>query len=169
MTKFTKALRQRIVEDFAKAHNGWFDAAQFFAHVEKAGPDHPAYGWFQWDRDKAWHEHNLDLARDFARGLVVKFEIQTGEPQKFTIAQRSAPFLVSPVSSRANGGGYYLNDPQDPEHIAELGRQAAQSLAWLMRRYAAPLAAVGADMDMLESLRAELADMKGEAAAEEAA
>jgi hypothetical protein len=165
MARFTKALRQKIIEDFAKTHNGWFDPHAFLRHVQAEGPKHPAFDWFTWEDDKAAEAYRLDQARDFARGLVVKFEIHTGEPQKFTIAHRSAPFAISPVGKRRQGGGYYLSDPDDPEHVAELGRQAAQSLEWFMRRFAAPLAAVGADVDELESLRARLADMKAEKAA----
>ncbi len=165
MAAFTRALRQKIIEDFARSNNGWFDPSQFFAHVEKTGPEHPAYEWFEWDRDKAWHQRNVDLARDFARGLTVQFEVRTGEPQAFTLAKRSAPFLLSPIGKRSGGGGYHMTDPNDPEHIAELGRQAAASLAWLMRRYAVPLAAVGADLNGLENLRADLSSMEAKVAA----
>ncbi len=150
MAAFTKALRQKIVEDFARENNGWFDARAFLSHVQEVGPDHPAYEWFEWDDVSAAEAHRLDQARDFARGLVVKFEVHTLERGVVRIAQ--APLVTSPVSTRKSGGGYYLTDPHDRDHMAELRRQAATDLRWFIRRYSAAIEAAGGDVETLEAL-----------------
>lgn len=163
MARFTKALRQQIVEDFARQNNGWFDPKAFVAHVRKAGADHPAFEWFTWDDEAAAEAHRLDQARDFARGLVVKFEVEEIRPRgKVTVVAREAPFAVSPQSTRKSGGGYYLTDPTDADHQAELRRQAATDLGWFLRRYASVIPAK--DAERLEGLRATLEGPKEAAA-----
>lgn len=156
MARFTKDLRQQIVREFAEQNGGWFDPAAFVAAVKKAGKKHPAWGWFQWDDDRAAHEFRLDQARDFARGLVVRFEVKTIHRGSFKIVEQSAPLALSPVGNRREGGGYYLTDPNDPAHMDELCRQAAQSLRWFLSRYSAALAHVGMSATGFERAQAAL-------------
>lgn len=155
MARFTKALRQQIVQEFAEKNGGWFDPPAFVAAVQKAGPKHPAFEWFEWDDRNAAHEFRLDQARDFARGLVVRFEVRTMHRGSFRIVERTVPLALSPVGERRGGGGYYMTDPNDPEHMAELCRQAAQSLRWFISRYEGALAYAGASVGPLE--KAQLA------------
>lgn len=150
MAVFTKALRQKIVEDFARQNNGWFDPRAFLMHVREAGADHPAFEWFEWDDEAAAEAYRIDQARDFARGLVVKFDVRTIERGPVRIAQ--VPLVTSPVATRKSGGGYYLTDPQDRGHMAELRRQAATDLRWFIRRYAGAIEAAGGDVETLEAL-----------------
>lgn len=154
--KFTRAARQKIVQEFAEENGGWFDPALFLATIEEEGETHPAWGWFEWDDDKAALEFRLDQARDFARGLVVRFEVQEIRRGKFRVTERSVPLLLSPLDKRRTGGGYYITDPDDPAHIRELKRQAAQSLRWFISRYEAVLGHVGAlqSLERVESLLA---------------
>jgi hypothetical protein len=133
--KFTRAIRQQIVKEFAEQNGGCFDAALFLAHVREVGDAHPAWAWFEWDDDKAALEYRLDQARDFARGLKITFEIQEVHRGKMRITQKSAPLVISPLQSRSNGGGYLVTDPNSPEHLEELRRQAAQSLRWFISRF----------------------------------
>jgi hypothetical protein len=157
MARFTKAQRQKIIEDFARQNNGWYDPRAFVQHVRSEGQDHPAYEWFTWDDQAAADAFRLDQARDFARGLVIKFEVQEARPKgKVIVAQREAPFAVSPASTRKSGGGYYLTDPGDSEHMAELRRQAATDLGWWLRRYGAALEAAGGDVKTIEKTLALL-------------
>jgi hypothetical protein len=144
MARFTKALRQQIIREFSEAHGGVFDPAAFLTAVHEAGEDHPAYEWFEWSDDKAALEYRLDQARDFARGLVVRFEVQEVHRGKMRIAERSAPLVMSPLGTRRDGGGYVVTDPSNPDHMEELRRQAAGSLRWYISRYEAVLADVGA-------------------------
>lgn len=158
MARYTKALRQQIVSEFAKENGGWFDPALFLDAVREVGVDHPAYDWFVWDDDKAAREFRLDQARDFARGLVVRFEIEEVHRGKMRIAEHSAPLVISPLSSRRGGGGYFVTDPASDEHMDELRRQAAQSLRWFISRYEAVLTHVGVGLTPLEKVQALLED-----------
>lgn len=164
MAKFTRALRQEILDDFLRHNNGWFDPAVFVDYVRAQGPDHPAFEWFTWDDEEAARQHRIEEARRFARGLRIFFEVHTIERGSFTV---SAPQMISPVEKRSDGGGYHRLDGGDPEHLAELSRQAARDLGWILRRYEAALIAVGADLDQLRSLQASLE--RGPVADEDAA
>lgn len=165
MARFTKALRQQVVRDFAEQNGGWFDPAVFLAEVQKVGAAHLAYEWFEWDDDKAAEEHRLDQARDFARGLTVRFEVRAVHRGAMRVVEHSAPLAVSPMGSRRNGGGYYITDPNDPAHMAELCRQAAQSLRWFISRYEGALAYSGVGVSGLQKVQAVLEDTTAEKAA----
>lgn len=167
MARFTRELRQQIVHDFAVRNNGWFDPAAFLAHVREAGAEHPAYSWFEWADDKAANEYRLDQARDFARGLTVRFEVQTEERRAVVVSQ-SAPLIISPMRNRHDGGGYHLMDPNDPSHMAEHCRQAAQSLRWYISRYEAAVRFAGGDIEPLERVRALLDSASSDALPEAA-
>jgi hypothetical protein len=157
MARFTRELRQKIIEEFARQNNGWYDPRAFVQHVRSAGPEHPAFEWFTWDDAAAAEAFRLDQARDFARGLVIRFEVQEARPKgKVIVAHREAPFAVSPVASRKSGGGYYLTDPTDAEHMAELRRQAASHLDWWLRRYGSAVEAAGGDVKAVEKVLALL-------------
>lgn len=143
MSRFTKNLRQEIIEAFARDNNGWFDPHAFVAHVREVGADHPAHAWFEWDDNAAAEAYRLDQARDFARGLRVEFTVETIERDSVRVV--TAPFLTSPVATRKSGGGYYVTDLGDAEHVAEMKRQAAQYLRWFVSRYEAILDAPAVD------------------------
>lgn len=162
-----KALRQKVVQEFSEKNGGWFDPARFLTYVEKQGAKHPAYEWFEWDDDKAATDFRLDQARDFARGLVVRFEVQTVHRGAFRIVERTAPLALSPVGNRRGGGGYYMTDPNNPEHMDELRRQAAQSLRWFLSRYGAVLVHAGVGLAALEKAQVALENF-GEGHAEAA-
>ena len=165
MAKLTKALRKAILDDFMASNNGWFEPGAFARWVREQGPEHPAYPWFTFDVQKAAEKCWADEARAFVSGLRIKFDVNVIEHGVGKIISREVPLFVSPKDKRPGGGGYYKNDPTDPEHLAELANQAASDLGWFLRRYAAPLAAVGADVDALEELRVQLAAMKDSEAA----
>lgn len=156
MARFTKALRQQIVQEFAEKNNGWFDPAAFLQSVRKAGNKHPAFEWFEWDGDKAAHEFRLDQARDFARGLRISFEVRTVHRGSFKIVEQSAPLALSPVAGRRGGGGYYMTNPNDPAHMDELRRQAAQSLRWFLSRFSSVLVDAGVSTAPFEKAQAAL-------------
>lgn len=139
MAKFTKALRQQIVRDFALRHGG-FNAALFVEEVRAAGPDHPAYEWFQWDDDKAASEYRIWQAREFARGIKVRASIEEISRTGIRVREIEMPLIISPVDGRRDGGGYFLSDPNDPEHMAEFCRQAAADLERWLRRYSGAVA-----------------------------
>lgn len=144
MASFTKALRERIVKEFATRHNGLYNPALFLAEVRAEGPKHPAYAWFEWDADKAATAYQLEQAREFARDLRVSFRVEEIiGPNQVRVSQQPMPMVLSPMDGRRSGGGYVLTDPDDPDHIAEHCRQAARTLEQWRDRYTAALAHAG--------------------------
>lgn len=156
MAKLTKALRTKIVLDFVANNDGVFDPAAFVEHIRNAGPEHPAYAWFEWSDEKAAQDHRVSQARQFLHGLVVKFEVQSVVGGAMKIAHREMPLLISPREGRSNGGGYVPTEPSDPAHVAEFCRQAAETLRWFVARYAAAIAHVGGDVAVIDDLRGAL-------------
>lgn len=151
MARFTKQLRQDIIREFAVRHNGHYNAALFLEEVRATGAEHPAYEWFQWDDDRAAHEHRLWQAREFSAGLRVSFTIEEiGRNRAITVREVEMPMAISPVSGRGRGGGYFLSDPENPEHMAELCRQAATALSAWIRRYRAAVLHAGGSVVMIE-------------------
>lgn len=157
MARFTKALRQQIVREFAVRHNGYFNPSLFLEEVRANGPDHPAHEWFQWDDDKAAREHRLWQAREFAKDLKVTFEVEeVGRNKAIKITEQEAPMVISPGSGRNSGGGYFLTDPDNPEHMAEHCRQAAVALRSWLRRYESAVKYAGGSVAALERSAAAL-------------
>jgi hypothetical protein len=165
MARFTKKLRQELVREFAERNGGWFDPAAFLAEVQEQGPAHPAFEWFEWDDDKAALEYRLDQARDFARGLIVQFEVRSMFRGSIRITTETAPLALSPLDRRRFGGGYYITDPNDPAHMAELCRQAAQSLRWFVSRYEGALRYAGISTASLDKIQAALEPQEDQEAA----
>ena len=142
--RFTKELRQQIIRDFCLRRNAEFDARLFEQEVRETGPSHPAYEWFEWDGETAAREHRIWQARQFSQGLKVSFSVEeVGRGGKTSVRVVEAPMLVSPVSGRREGGGYFMTDPNNPEHLAELARQAAGDLTRWLKRYESVLSSVG--------------------------
>ena len=141
MARFTKTLRQQIIGDFAAEHGGLFVPSEFVEEVRATGPDHPAYEWFTWDTEKAALEHQIWQAREFAKGLIITFSVETiSRKGTIKVLEVEAPFALSPVFDRKDGGGYVITDPTDPEHMKELCYQAAIDLERWLRRYAGAVA-----------------------------
>jgi hypothetical protein len=151
MARFTKALRQEIIRSFCQRRNSDFDAADFEKEVRETGEDHPAYSWFEWSVDKAATEYRVWQARAFATGLRVSFKVENiGRDGTIRVHQVEMPMLLSPMDGRDDGGGYYLLDRDNPEHMAELCRQAVTDLARWLRRYEAALLHVGGSVAPIE-------------------
>ncbi len=157
MSSFTKAKRQKIVEEFARRHNGNYNPALFLEEVKTTGESHPAFGWFEWDADKAASAYQLEQARDFARDLRVSFKIEEiVGPNQVRIREHPIPMVISPMEGRRHGGGYRLTDPDDPEHIAEHCLQAARTLQQWRDRYSAALAHAGIKVSDVNTVIARL-------------
>lgn len=149
--RFTKHLRQKIVREFAIKHNGQFDASLFLKEVREQGSSHPAYEWFEWNKDAAAHAYQLEQARAFARDLRVIFRIEeVAGPHSVRVRETQMPMVISPTATRNKGGGYLLVDPDDPEHMAEHCRQAAKTLGEWKTRYQAAIAHAGVKVVDLE-------------------
>lgn len=151
MAKFTRALRQQIVRDFAIRHNGHFNPQLFLKEVRATGPDHPAYEWFEWNDADAAHAYRVEQARAFARDLRVTFTIEeVGRGRSITVRQVTMPMVVSPIEGRKDGGGYLLSDPDDSSHMAEHCRQAAVALTAWIERYQAAVFSAGISLSSIE-------------------
>ena len=156
MARFTKALRQQIVEEFARRHNGRFNPALFVEEVRRKGSEHPAYEWFEWDRNKAALAYQVEQARDFARDLRVVFHVEeVGRSKPIRVAS-AMPMVLSPIADRSHGGGYVLTDPDDPAHLAEHCRQAAQTLRSWLARYEAAVRHAGATPEAINKMVQQL-------------
>ena len=136
--------RAEIIKDFCQRHGGVYNPHSFVEEVRSTGPDHPAYDFFEWDDNKAASEHRTRQARMFVQGLKLVFQIEHQTPTgRIKIQERDVPLLLSPSSTRQDGMGYYMFDPDDPDHLEELRRQAVVDLkAWLVR-YSVALDAAG--------------------------
>jgi len=167
MSRFTKELRQQIVREFAIRHNGTFNPGLFLEEVRKVGEGHPAYEWFEWDQEEAARRHQLEQAREFARDLRVVFKIEEiGGRKAVKVREAVMPMLLSPLSGRQNGGGYYLVEPDDPDHMREHCAQAAVALRGWLNRYAGALQFVKMPSGELEEIVSalEAVSTKAEAA-----
>lgn len=151
--RFTKERRQEIVRDFAVRHNGQYNPKLFLEEVRKVGQDHDAHAWFEWDSDKAAYEYQLWQAREFARDLKVSFSVETvGRKGAVKVVQTDMPLVVSPRGSRRDGGGYFLSDPTDGDHMAEHCHQAAASLRTWLNRYQGALIHAGVAHGKVEEI-----------------
>ena len=150
----TKEMREEIVKDFERRHNGIFHLDTFIDEVLEVGEDHPAHGWFTTDRDQAFRKLLRQEARRFVSGIRVHFEILETGVRNLRI-KTHAPAFFSPVSLRKDGGGYIAFRADDSEHQAELVLQAESALSAWVTRYQAAMSGAGLD-DELESVRAEL-------------
>ena len=151
MARFTKSLRQKIIKEFCASRNlVQFDARLFEQHVREAGPDHAAYGWFEWDDSKAALEHRIWQARIFAQGLKITFQVEDIGRGKVTVREVEMPMLLSPLDQRRSGGGYFISNPDNPEHMDEFCLQAATDLERWLRRYGAALSHAGGSVASVE-------------------
>ena len=132
---FTRALREEIIRDFAERHDGIYNPETFVDEVRAAGKSHPAYDWFQWNRNKAARQYWIWQAREFAIGLQVRFSMEETRGGVVTVREIEGPLAMSPTSDRwSDSSGYVILDQDNPEHMAELCNQGATDLErWLVR------------------------------------
>ena len=165
---FTKETRQQIIRDFAVRHNGNYNPALFLEEVEGQGEEHPAYEWFEWDKDQAARQHRIWQAREFAAGLRVTFSVEEIKRGAVSVREVEMPFALSPMDDRSKGGGYFVSDPDNPAHMQELCRQATTDLERWLRRYSAGLAHAGGSISVIERqlrlLQAVAPEVEAEAA-----
>lgn len=157
MKKFTAAIRQEIIREFAIRHNGHWNPQLFIEEVTNQGRKHPAFEWFEWDKAKAVREHHLWQAREFAQGLKISFTVEkVGRKGPMSVKQVTAPAVLSPVGNRRKGGGYVLTDPGNADHMAEHCRQAAASLSTWLARYSGAVEYAGGSTAAVEKVLSSL-------------
>ena len=147
--KLKKADRQKIVDDFAERNGGQFNPRDFVDDVRQTKGQHPAWGWFTWDDEKAAEDHRIWQARQFVRDLVVLHSVETIYRGKVTVRQVESPAFVSPMDGRREGGGYLSLDPDDPAQMLAFCVEAATSLQSWLRRYSVAVAYSGGSVTSL--------------------
>lgn len=163
--RYTKELRQKIVEEFALKHEGKYDPRLFVEYVRKAGPEHPAYSWFTWDKDKAAQAYLVQEAQEFARDLRITFEIRTVVPKqtaRFRYAETSEmPLVMTRLAEHRQRSCYYLTNPASADDRAEHCRQAAHQLQSWLSRFRSAVEIAGSSAAPLEKLIAQLQAVAG--------
>lgn len=161
MANFTKADRQKIIDEYLTGTGrNMFNAGEFIDWLS-GQPDHEAYPWFfAKSEGEAAREYRIGLARQMASGLRVTMQVSKA-PNKgsvVSITTREYPAYVSPVAGRKSGGGYERFDPQDEAALAELKRQAVTSLNTWLRRYAGAMEDSGVDVTPIKEIAALIDD-----------
>jgi hypothetical protein len=122
----------------------------FLREVEETGERHPAYHWFEFNKDEAAHQHNLWQARQFTQGLHISFKVEeVGRAGLMTVRTVEMPMMLSPATDRP---GYLLMNPDNPDHQIELCRTAGVALLSWLDRYQAAIAYVGFDAKAIEQV-----------------
>lgn len=153
MSTFSKEQRQEIVREFAVRHNGLFDPKLFLEEVRAKGEEHVAHSWFEWDAGKAAAAYQLEQAREFARDLRIRFEVEEIVREKpVKVRSVEMPMVQSPRNGRSSGGGYVLVDPNDPEHHRELAEQALTAFRAWFNRYQAAVLQAGIPQAMIDDI-----------------
>lgn len=154
MSGFPMTERQRIIDDYLSATGrNMFQAGEFIDWLQDQR-DHEAYTWFFGVDDAcAAREYRIGLARRMASGLrIVVQQTAVSETKVVHITSREYPAFVSPVAGRHNGGGYTPFNPDDPQLMAELRSQAAQSLTSWLARYRSAVETAGVDVSAIEGI-----------------
>lgn len=159
MAGFSRAERQAIIDGYLAETGANHFVPHAFVDWLADKPDHPAYDLFYGMSDEhAAREFRVALARNMASGLRVTAQVQqVGTPRgPIKLTTREFPAMVSPIDGRKHGGGYVSFDPQDPALVAELRRQAAQSLRAWLARYRGVAELGGLDLRVIEEIAGAL-------------
>ena len=156
--RYTKAARQRIIERYAREHDGTFDAPGFVREVQ-GDLEHEARGYFNWSDEACAFSHRTEQARKFAMGLKITFTVQDVETRRnMRVRTRTVPLLHSPIGGRKQGGGYQLTDANNPQHMAALCNEAATSLQTWLNRYGSSVEHAGGSKRRIERQIQKLRD-----------
>jgi hypothetical protein len=133
-----RAERQKVIDDYLnQTGRNMFIPGEFLEWLQDKN-DHQCWAVFygQSDADAA-QEHRKQMVRQWVSGLRLKVSVETSAETKgaeVRVTEYSVPAMLSPMTLRKLGGGYYVTNSDDPSHIAELAEQAATSLeSWLSR------------------------------------
>jgi hypothetical protein len=142
MSAFTKQRRQRIIDGYlAESGENVFVPSRFIDWLS-GQPQHEAYpAFFSVSDEEAARAYRIEMARRFVQGLRITVSEQTveGTDRKVSVRMVEAPRYLSPVSNRHEGGGYVPYDPESPEDVAELRRQATVGFQSWYRRHESAL------------------------------
>ena len=123
--RFTKNDRQAIIDDYLnKTGRNSYVPSEFIQWLRDK-PDHKVYDTFFGTSDAEMADkHRENLARNLASGLRITIKVsELPMPQNtdsIKVETVTVPSMVSPINSRANGGGYIAVDVQDTNTMHEL-------------------------------------------------
>jgi len=153
---FTKADRQRIIDEFLNQTGENLFQPDAFIDWLAERPEHEAYAAFFAQGDEAAaREHRVNMARKMASGLRIIAKVEDTKASVVSITVREYPAFVSPVASRRAGGGYQPFDPADEAALAELLRQGRVALRSWLQRYGGAFAQAGVDLSALNEIAVE--------------
>jgi hypothetical protein len=166
MSKLTSKRRQEIVNEYLSASGANQYVPGEFVEWLSERPDHPAYGWFEWDDEKAGAAYRTHQARMFVHGLRVNFTVETiGRNGAIKVTALTMPAMLSPMEDRRAGGGYQPSSQDDPGSMEALCDEAARALDAWCRRYHAAVAYRGGNINAARKLIALLAPKEQDEAA----
>lgn len=152
--KFTDALREEIIREFASRHGGVYSAPGFAREVlncRKRGKRHRADAHFTASTEEAAFKCWVEEAREFARGIKITYI----EQPPYSIGQiriREVPLVISRLGGRPNAEGYKVYDHGYAPHRAELAEEGAAALKAWLGRYACVFGDAGIQDNEVESL-----------------
>jgi hypothetical protein len=158
MAKFSKKTKQKIIDDYLNdTGKNSFVAEEFVTWLQDK-PDHVAYNAFHGQDDHLLWQAKLQLARQFVSGLriVVKSEVVESEVRSIKVTEY--PAMISPTTTRRQGGGYVAFDPESAQSQAELRKQAGVALAAWLDRYRGCAEHIGVDLTSIENIVLVLRD-----------
>lgn len=158
MSRLTRKQRQEIVDEYlAQSGANQYIPHEFVAWLSEH-PDHPAYGWFEWDDAKAADAYRLDQARAFVQDLRITFSVESvGSGGAVKVSSGSMPSLISPLEGRRSGGGYVPLRADDAVSMDVYCDEAARALDAWCRRYESAVLHRGGNLNAARKLIALLA------------
>ena len=147
-----RGYRQKIVDEYLNATGkNHFIPVEFLAWL-KPQTEHRVWDVFYGKSDEdAAMEFRIAIARQFVSGLRISVVVseETVDSKQVTVR---LPAFISPVSDRANGGGYISVDTNDGTTMRELARQASSDLARWVERYEGTAKLLGIDVTSVNEI-----------------
>jgi hypothetical protein len=166
MSRLTSKRRQEIVDEYLAESGANQYVAEEFVEWLSGRPEHPAYGWFQWDDGKAGAAYRAQQARQFVNGLRVSFETESvSRGGAVKVSMHTMPAMISPLEGRRSGGGYVPLSGDDPTSMDAYCDEAARALDAWCRRYESAVAHRGGNVNAARKLIALLAPKEDDKAA----
>jgi len=159
MSKLSRKQRQEIIDEYlVESGASRFHPEQFLAWLSER-PDHPAYGWFEWDDERAAAEYRVSQARHFAAGCrIVASMSVVSRGGSVKVVTTMMPAMISPRDGWRNGGGYVPLSADDPVSMDAFCEEAACALDAWCRRYEGAVLHRGGNLTAVRKLVALLAE-----------
>lgn len=160
MAKFSRKDRQAVIDDYLNdSRRNQFIPAEFLEWLSER-PDHEVYDlFFGMDDEDAARAHRVDMVRTWTSGLRITVRVAAPEARNVgsvQVREYTLPAMISPVGGRKSGGGYLAVDPDNPDHMLEIYRQAATDLAKWIERYEGAMSMRGIALSSIKEIVAEL-------------